>query len=325
MIMAKPAPIEFGTVKCPLCGDEGSHTVPFGASWEFLGERYRYLQCAHCNLVFADPFPGEAVLKEVYQHAYAYSYAARFNKLKRMQAYHRAWRLRRIIPRGAKVLDYGCGHGYLVKALRHFGYDAYGFDIGFRPGTFEDSMHCYYGNDLSAVPENQFDAVACFHVLEHVRDARTVLAQISERLVDLGLCIVAVPNFDSFGQKLRGSSWVWLQEPYIHLIHFNSKNIRRVVDKFPGTIKKIWTADRWDGSIYFGFVRPALNRILAWLNTGKDIDHFHAMDEWMSIPGAAVSYALNPIHYLLNSGSELMIVLSKERSKSIPIGAAHQQ
>ena len=33
------------------------------------------------------------------------------------------------IHRGQKILDIGCAKGYLVKALRWLGRDAYGFDI----------------------------------------------------------------------------------------------------------------------------------------------------------------------------------------------------
>ena len=304
-----------GTASCPICNSRGNHTAAFEASWEFLGVHYRYLQCSNCGLVFADPLPDEPVLKEVYEHAYDYSYAVRFNRLKKIQAYHRAWRLRRILPRGASVLDYGCGHGYLVEALRHFGYNAYGFDVGYRPDTFAHSQFCFYGNDPEIVPIKTFDAVTCFHVLEHLRDPRSTLEKISERLVHRGLCVIAVPNYESLGQKFRGTNWVWLQQPYIHVMHFNAKNIRYVVDRFPGTIKKIWTADRWDASLYFVFVRPVANRIIRWLHIGKDIDQFHIVDEWLSILGAAASYAINPIHYFLKSGSELTIVISKSDSR----------
>src|SRR3990172_9695055 len=33
------------------------------------------------------------------------------------------------IPRGASVLDVGCAKGYLVKALRWLGRNAYGYDV----------------------------------------------------------------------------------------------------------------------------------------------------------------------------------------------------
>lgn len=312
-----------GTASCPICDTRGNHIVAFDASCEFLGVHYCYLRCGNCGLVFADPLLDESVLKEVYEHAYEYSYAVRFHRLKKVQAYHRAWRMRRILRRGASVLDHGCGHGYLVEALRYLGYNAYGFDAGYRPDTFAHSQFCYYGDDPQIVPVKTFDSVTCFHVLEHLRDPRSFLQNISERLAHRGLCVITVPNCDSLGQKFRGTNRVWLQLPYIHLMHFNSKNIRRVVDRFPGTIKAIWTADRWDASLYFAFVRPVINRILRWLHIGKDIDQFHIVDEWISVLGAAVSYAINPIHYLLKSGSELTMIVSKDDSRRKPVNDFH--
>lgn len=48
-------------------------------------------------------------------------------------SYHRGkdivWQSRRYIERGSRVLDYGCGPGYLIPALLDTGYRAAGADL----------------------------------------------------------------------------------------------------------------------------------------------------------------------------------------------------
>ena len=59
------------------------------------------------------------------------------------------------IPRKARVLDYGCGKGNLVQAMKENGYFAHGYD----PGVAE----------WSKVPlKGTYDWVVSFDVMEHI-------------------------------------------------------------------------------------------------------------------------------------------------------------
>lgn len=73
------------------------------------------------------------------------------------------------VKRGAKVLDFGCAKGYLVKALRLLYRDAYGFDISRYAISKCDEMvkHCCSTKMPDPGPEG-FDVCVAKDVLEHI-------------------------------------------------------------------------------------------------------------------------------------------------------------
>jgi len=76
------------------------------------------------------------------------------------------------IKQGQRILDFGCAKGYLVKALRLLGYDAYGVDISeyALASAPEDVREYLYGD----VPQDllqlcgTFDWIIAKDVLEHI-------------------------------------------------------------------------------------------------------------------------------------------------------------
>lgn len=77
------------------------------------------------------------------------------------------------ITKGQRVLDFGCARGYVVKALRGLGYDAYGTDISewaiqnadeeIRPYL---NLNCY--NEDPPLRAMGFDWIIAKDVLEHI-------------------------------------------------------------------------------------------------------------------------------------------------------------
>jgi SAM-dependent methyltransferase len=74
------------------------------------------------------------------------------------------------LKRGARVLDFGCGIGNLVWALRKIGLDARGVDPSTAAGRYSRApLYCRYG-DTRRLPfeEGAFDLVYSHEVLEHL-------------------------------------------------------------------------------------------------------------------------------------------------------------
>ena len=76
------------------------------------------------------------------------------------------------LPQGARVLDYGCSKGYVVRALRLLGIDAWGVDISEYAIKHCDSEvrdYCALFSESNLTPFKQkFDWVITKDVLEHV-------------------------------------------------------------------------------------------------------------------------------------------------------------
>lgn len=76
----------------------------------------------------------------------------------------------RVTPR-ANILDFGCARGYIVKALRHLGYNARGVDISewaIRNADEEVKPFVQCTKDAPPFTEGEFDWIIAKDVLEHV-------------------------------------------------------------------------------------------------------------------------------------------------------------
>lgn len=74
------------------------------------------------------------------------------------------------LKKGDRVLDFGCGIGNIVWALRQFGIDAYGFDPSISAKKFSRMPdYCIY-QKTATLPykSHSFDVVFSTEVLEHV-------------------------------------------------------------------------------------------------------------------------------------------------------------
>lgn len=76
------------------------------------------------------------------------------------------------IEKGSRILDFGCARGYLVKALRGLGYDAYGHDISkWAIENCDGEVKRYVGHEAlrnSYCEIEKFDWIIAKDVLEHV-------------------------------------------------------------------------------------------------------------------------------------------------------------
>ncbi len=106
-----------------------------------------------------------------------------------------------LIGRDDVCLDLGCGDGYGTKLLAATAREVVGVDIDERTieraGEKYGSENCkfqkYDGKKLP-FPEGTFDLVACFHVIEHVRDDISFISEIFRVLKKGGNLILSTPN-----------------------------------------------------------------------------------------------------------------------------------
>jgi SAM-dependent methyltransferase len=130
--------------------------------------------------------------------------------------------LRRHLPPPARLLDAGAGRGRFVLAARLAGYDAAGVELD----PARAAAAAAAGAPVRAVaiedadlPAGGLDAIACWHVLEHVADPGAAIARLADWLRPGGVLLAGTPNLASLQARLGGTRWFHLDLPR-HRTHF---------------------------------------------------------------------------------------------------------
>lgn len=157
-----------------------------------------------------------------------------------------------------RVLDVGCGRGYLLARLCAAGFRCAGIDIPDSPIPSQaKEMDLKIGDALSLPwPDQTFDLLVMNHVLEHLSDPWIACREAARVLRKGGLLYIGVPNFGSFQRKIFGPAWFPLEIPR-HLFHFTPTTLSAVVSSADFSVRKISTWSFTQGA--FGFIQSALN------------------------------------------------------------------
>lgn len=192
---------------CRVCGAEGPRRV----AEVFAGGRF--VECPGCGIHFA-----EAPAKDLQAYYRAIwsddnlgcePYAAKVQaardpaRLQRLldQTPRFRWALAeaRNLPRGAKVLDVGCGEGALLWGLRQLGLEAHGCDLAApavelaRHLVGKENVHV---GTIAEVPyrPGTFDCIVALEVIEHLPNPRPLLDCVTALLKPGGTLLLTTPN-----------------------------------------------------------------------------------------------------------------------------------
>jgi SAM-dependent methyltransferase len=220
------------TRACPVCGE--TRALPLYALSRLA---YRVVICAGCGLGRLHPPPTREAIAEFYPPDYYGTGGAKFRPLvetmvQLVGASH-VQSLARGLPRGARVLDVGCGRGVLLSALADRGFEVHGFEISEAAAAGADPRAVIHvAEDLRDVrfPDGYFDEVIIWHVLEHLPEPGETLCEIRRITRVGGRLVVAVPNFSSLQARWARAAWFHLDLPR-HLFHFPVRALERLVER----------------------------------------------------------------------------------------------
>ena len=125
------------------------------------------------------------------------------------------------------LLDIGAGTGDFVLAAEKAGWKVAGVEpnLGAREKASSKGIQLHEG--LQLVEGNRYRAITLWHVLEHIYDVKSTIAQLQGLLEEEGILVIAVPNFRSRDAKHYRSYWAGFDVPR-HLWHFSRDAIERL-------------------------------------------------------------------------------------------------
>ena len=249
---------------CRVCGAR-ARALAHPAPWT-------YARCNTCGTYFVEPMPAGDAVEDADAHytgAY-YSGDARADETSWEQATDASssarieW-IERALGRKGRLLDVGCGTGYLLAAAKARGWEATGVEVSGRAAEFARRTHdvTVLEGTLSraAFPESSFDAITLVHVLEHVPNPVETLHEVRRILKPEGLLGIAIPNprallYAGYNavHRLRGrlgkDKYSCSLYPPSHLYAWDERALRRLLARVGFAVAELVVTGKGDPQRY---------------------------------------------------------------------------
>jgi len=145
-----------------------------------------------------------------------------------------------------RLLDVGCSSGALLRVAKECAYDASGAEpatkaadsaraLGFEvfPGFLQDA----------SLPDNHFDVITLFEVIEHLLEPQELLLEILRILKPGGVLLIGTGNADSWTVDFMGADWEYfdIRSHGGHISFFNPKSMARLTEQCGFKVESINT------------------------------------------------------------------------------------
>src|ERR1051326_1677660 len=227
---------------CPVCANPQTSHALTGTDFLFetTSKMFTLDACASCRCLFLNPMPSNSEIAGFYPSNYWWS-PTRPGGLKKLELVYRKIALRDHIAfitksirgrSGLELLDVGCGSGTLLGLLKRQGFHVRGVDFSAEASAIakrDNGVDVAVGS-LEEVhfPDQSFDVVTLFHVMEHVTNPRQVLNEVSRILRPQGVVILQVPNIESWQFKMFGAKWYGLHIPR-HVVDYSKNSMLKLL------------------------------------------------------------------------------------------------
>jgi 2-polyprenyl-3-methyl-5-hydroxy-6-metoxy-1,4-benzoquinol methylase len=229
---------------CPCCGQndfevlfesnmkDGDFREAVETVYMIPGGKYgRHVKCRSCHLIYVNPIEKASKIKEGYfQMA---SIDAPIIRESRLSAAESQVGLIKQYKNGTRLLDIGCGEGFFLFNASKAGYTAKGIELS------QDAVEYArreFGLDVEAkpfeelrFPENHFDVITLWQVLEHVPYPLIILKEVHRILKPGGVLAISTPDIGGVLAKILRRRWWNIRR--LHINQFTVKTLTNMLHR----------------------------------------------------------------------------------------------
>ena len=248
------------TTVCVACGADQLVSARLDQGNHFIRT------CERCGTGETVPKPDPAALEAQYSEAYYGPDNVKF--VPAVEAFvawmtrNRSARVHALMGRRGRILEIGCGRGLLLHQLAQLGHECHGIErsaLAARRAARTEGLRIYTQSlEECHFPEQYFDAVILWHVLEHLDHPEKSLALMSRVLKPGSLLYLEVPNLTSLQSCTTGKNWFHLDLEH-HLYHFAPDGLHRLLASSGFRVEKTTTLSLEQGP--YGALQSWLNSI----------------------------------------------------------------
>ena len=136
------------------------------------------------------------------------------------------------LQKNDRILDVGCGSGFLIKGMNLIGFtNLVGIDPFVQKDVkINDQVHIYKKFLSDTLQDlGKFDLVMLHHSFEHMAEPESVFMHIRDLLQTNGTCMIRIPVADSYAFEHYRENWVQLDAPR-HLFLHTNKSMQILAD-----------------------------------------------------------------------------------------------
>ncbi len=238
---------------CPICKSLSNYNFSSRDLMFNHYERFDYFKCTNCNAVFQHPMPTDDQINSFYPENY--SVFDEKSRLRKISSLKKAilWKknayshlqpklifkcLASIVSpfysldkpdfiENGTLLDVGCGNGRYLSTMQSLGWTVQGVELSENGLKVCQAagLNVHHG-DLASAKFNaeSFDIITVRHVIEHIRDVHSFMAELFHILKPNGKLIIETPNSEALGRNYLGANWFANEVPR-HLVLFSIGNL----------------------------------------------------------------------------------------------------
>jgi len=239
-------------INCPICGEGVDRKIIYSENLPVIEQadysarknpdnyHYQMVRCTDCGLLFADSIYEVDKLHELYSES-DFSYGQELKNLKR--TYGNCLKgIDRLVPSKQKLLEIGCGNGFLMEQALDFGYaEVVGVElsqsaIAQANSRVKDKIIKAAFNPDDFEP-NSFDVVFFAMVIEHMDDLDGFMQGIYKVLKPGGIVLGITHDERSFLSKVLKDKCPIINDE--HVFVFSKTTLKKIFNKHNYIVKQI--------------------------------------------------------------------------------------